>query len=259
MSADHGPTGTTDQQTRSLTNARIWLPFVLVGVVAAAADWVRRTDPIPILVRTQAPTTFQIRVSPMPTARRLVGVDLGALVGLRPLWLVELVAIHAVVLAFGAVATAAVISGYLDRPELRRSDAVTRLVAYYLAVLVTLGVLGLVLSVVPLVGLLVVVLGFWVFARLALAPVVALDGASVRGAARRSYALTRGKAFPLALFLLVLAAVEMVVLEEFTSVGGTFVATAVVGTLHATGIAHYYRRLGGDERRDVVDASPADD
>lgn len=222
---------------------RLWLPFALAGLVAAGADLFRAADPVPTVVRTVAPSTFHVQLPPTPGLFRLTGVDAAALVGLRPRWLVAVALVQTVVLLTSAAATAAVVATHLDRPELRSVRAVGRLAGYYLAVTVVLGVVGMVAQAVSALGLVFVLLGFWVFARSFVAPVAALAGAGPLRAVVESFGRTRGHALSLFVVLFVVV-VARTVLAELPFGVSAFVATTLLGTAHAVVVARSYRRLG---------------
>jgi hypothetical protein len=227
------------------------VPFLLVGLLAAAGDVWRLADGVSTVPQTTAQRGFlHVVLQPTPSPVSAVGTRLPAVVGLRTEPLLGVLAADGLPVLAAAVATVLVVARTPGTPTGERSlgrllaVGVPAVVAYQLATLVGFQILARGWPPGLLAYLAIVVL-LYVFVRLWLVPATIVT-AGPRAAVGRSLALTRGHGWTLfGLLLLVGVGANLLVSVPVllpSSLGvplpvGTALATAVVGAVHAVLLA----------------------
>lgn len=239
--------------TEAFGDPRLFVPFVVAGVFAVAFDAARFADPVPV-----DPTTFpeqgvHLTLTPVPGLWTVAGLPPGALLGLRPPFVLLVVVVYGLSLAVGSVATGAVLARVLDSPEMRRPVRLARLAGYTTLVSATLTLVVASGAFDGFVGIVAFVTALTVTARLFVAPVYVLGGAPVDEAVRRSVTVTRGHGLSIAVFVLGVGLLGYALVSVDTV--GPILATSLAGTVHAVGVARYYRRLTDAYRHTGSDAS----
>lgn len=218
-----------------------WLvPFTVAGLIVGLADWVRESDPIPMLVPEAFQETVSVQYSLVPTGTQRTIRVADALVDLRLPYLVGAVGLELVVLV--AVAGA----GYLTlRRAMGTSDSRAAVVRY--------GVLVAVVEFLPqwlgtahfsftnlLFGLLAIVLFMILAVRLFLVPGFVVMGCSFRSAVSQSRRQSRGVGWTLAGLVVVLG-ISSWGLAQIPLAGG-FLSMAIVGPVQAIAVGRLIQR-----------------
>ncbi|WP_435364970.1 hypothetical protein [Haloarchaeobius sp. DYHT-AS-18] len=222
------------------------VPYLLAGVVVAAVDTLRLADPVPVDVQTTGTNgLIHVRIRSFPGVVRVVQSWPTSLPGLEPAYLASTLAANVLAVACGVLAMALVVSRF-DAKTSRGRRPVGRLLAYALVLgALGSGVGGLALWV-GFPATLLAVLGMLVVAmRTYPVPVLLLRGRSVVDALRRSMTLTAGHnrlTFGLVTVLglgahLLASPVPLLDVDLPLAVG-TFLATTVVGPVHALATVH---------------------
>lgn len=221
------------------------VPFLLVGLLAAAGDLSRLADSVSTVPQTTAQRGFlHVVLQPTPTPISAVGTRLPAVVGLRTEPLLGVLAADGLPVLAAAVATVVVVARSPGTATEDRSlghllaVGVPALAAYQLATLLAFQIVARVWP--PgLLAYLAIVVVLYVFVRLWLVPATIVTGGP-RGAVGRSLALTRGHGWTLfGLVLLVgvganlLVSVPVLLPVDVPLPVGTALATTVVSAVHA--------------------------
>lgn len=223
------------------------IPFVVAGVVVAITDWIRTTDPLPMLVPDSFSETVsvQYRIVPMGTQRTARAVD--ALVNLRTPYLLGAVALELLVLASVAGA------GYLTLRWVLGTNGNRRVAVRYGLLVTAVGFVPQWLGMAQftftnlVVGIVAIVLFSVVAVRLFLFPGFVVAGESARTALRQSRHRSRGIGWTL-FGLVVVFGVTSWGLAQIPVAGG-FLSTAVVGSVHATALGVLVRDIGRSNSR----------
>ncbi|WP_115862634.1 hypothetical protein [Halorussus litoreus] len=257
-----GPSATAilaESVRRVVRDPALALPFAIVGVVLALVDRLRLRDPVP----TTSPdrvgdVSVGVSFPVYPSGVRSTGLDLAALVDLRPWYLLRTVGLEA--LAVFAVAFA----GWLT---ISRAAGVTpsreRLVSYLwfvVAVRILLGAFGLFddLAWVTLLALVALAVAF---VRLFAAPALVVvggdgregdeagegDTGSVYAAASRSSRLAHGRGATV--FGLVVAFGVAAWLLGSVPAVGALASTALVAPVHAVAVVTFVESVDPDRNR----------
>jgi hypothetical protein len=223
------------------------VPFLLVGLLAAAGDLWRLADSVSTVPQTTAQRGFlHVVLQPTPAPISAVGTRVPAVVGLRTEPLLGVLAADGLPVLAAAVATVVVVARSPGTPTGDRSlgyllgVAVPALVVYQL---VTLAAFQVIARGWPpgLLAYLAIVVLLYVFVRLWLVPATIVT-AGPRAAVGRSLTLTKGHGWAVfGLVLLVGVGANLLVSVPVlvpSSLGvplpvGTALATAVLGSVHA--------------------------
>lgn len=230
---------------RVRTDPFLCVPFSIAGVVVALADWLRVRDPLPAAEPAWTGDTVSVQFSLFPSGTARTTRELGALVDLKLPYLLGGVTLEA------AAALAVGIAGWVTVTRGLSADRSAGSGLRYvggLTVVSTLLVLvparELELGSLPL-ALLALVVVFLLVVRVFLFPGLLAADRGFVAALRRSVRLSRGVQW--SLFWLALAlGVTSWGLATVPVVGG-FLSTAVVGTVHAVGLAVLLGRLDADD------------
>ena len=242
----------------TLARPRLFVPFVLVGVLAVGLDALLRADPIPVVPRTYPERGLHVHIAVLPELWTTVSQPLRAFVGLRARYLLYVGTTTGLTAVTTALATGYVVAWYLDRPRTLRRGRLVRLAGYGVAVAALTTLLALVAAFGLFAGLLAIVAHLYLTTRLFAAPGYLLDGASVRGAVGRSVAATRGHGLSVVVFVVLVGVAGYLLVS--VPVVGPMLATTLAGTVHAVGVARCYRRVATPtERGTAGDALATDD
>lgn len=220
-----------------------WLvPFTVAGLVVALADWIRTTDPIPMVVPASFQDTLSVQYSivPMGTHRTVRVAD--ALVDLRLPYLAGAVGLELLVL-FAVCA-----AGYLTLQRALRTTRGRSAALRYGLLVVFVGFLPEWLGTAHhtfgnlLIGLVAIGLFTLIAVRLFLLPGFVVLGESFRTAIRRSRHRSHGLGWTL-VGLIVVVGVSSWGLAQIPLVGG-FLSTAIVAPVHAITLGLLVRRTG---------------
>lgn len=219
------------------------VPFALAGLVAALVDAVRFADPVPVQLQSWPYRgTIHVTLLVFPGGSSVAGLSPGTVLGLRPVFLAELVVLWGVALAATVVATGLTVieaSGGSWR-EVTRAQLV-RLFEYAVGVSIVAGALVLVAAVQFVVAVFALLFVLGLAARLFVAPpLVMLDGATPVAAALESNRRTRRDDLSLGGVVLV-AGILSYVLVSVPYIG-TVLSTAVVGAVYAVATVVAYER-----------------
>ena len=234
---------------RVAADPRLLGPFLLAGVVYALADFLRRTDPVPVVLadRIQDGTlsvAFGVYLSPNPTTAR----PLDALVGLRVDYLVWTAGVGL------ACLLAVIVAGWVTFARAEGGLPVRGLASYAVLVALVDAAFRLVVAVVgtddlgAVVGLPLVALTLWLMARLLAAPLYAARGRGPLSSVSRSFALLSGRTWK-ASGVVVAVGVTAHLLGSIPVAGA--LTSALVAPVHALAVVAFVRRA---ERREAAEA-----
>lgn len=218
------------------------LPFALAGLVVAAADWLRRTDPLPAYQTPALQKTVSVQYALFPAGTAQTGRTVDALVNLRLRYLLGAVALELAVLL--AVAGA----GYLTLARVLDTDRRAGAGYRYGAVVSVVQFLPVWLGPVDitvgnlLVGLVAIGLFSVVAVRLYLLPGLVVAGRPVWTALAESRRRSFGVGWSL-FGLIVVFGLGSWALALVPVVGG-FLSTALVAPAQAVSIGVMLRRTG---------------
>lgn len=211
------------------------VPFAIVGLLVALADWLGKQDPIPVATPGWFEQTLSVRYSlfPMGTARTVRPVD--ALLDLQTPYFVGAVALELLVLLAVGIAGWLTITRALDAE--RRLDSLARYLGGLSAMIVLSRLLGSPTINVDslLLGVLVLLVAALVLVRLFLFPGLLVAGCQFTTALHESVRESRGKRWTL-FWLIVVFGLAYWGLAH-TPIAGGFLSTAVVAPIHAVSIA----------------------
>lgn len=215
---------------------RLFVPFVLAGLLHSLLDWLRRRDPIPTLERGRpAGLDVTVEFAGYPTGVPQTGRPLESLVGLElPFLLWGLGTYGLALLAISAAGTLTIARALgVDATV----DAHVRLFGFVLA---TNGAFRLLASIELLQGMGLYGLGplavlFFLYVRLFLVPALLVGGSSPRRALTESNRFVRGRGW--AVFGLVLAIGLSAWLLAYVPAVGTLLSFSVVAPVHAVATA----------------------
>lgn len=204
------------------------LPFLVVALVVAGVEFLRRRGPVPVQTTSYSLATgFDVQSHIYPSALSQTTTPLNALVDLKPQYLAWVVGLELVTFLAVVVAGAVVVTRVTD------SSLSLAGVVRYGAFVVALGLLPSVnfsgASIV--VGLPLLVVAYYITVRLFAVPVFLVQGLGFRRAAGRSWAATDGRGWSV-FGVLVLLGIGYSLTAVVPTVGPAL-STAVFGTLHA--------------------------
>ena len=222
------------------------VPFALAGVVLSLLDWLRELDPIPTVAAGGArETTVGLEFQGYPTGAPATARRVGALIDLEPSSLGWAVGLELVALLAVAVA------GWYTIVRAAALERTARGLASYVGFVVLIVAAGRLLGSIGdvtlpgltglAVFLLVILVVLVAFARLFLAPGLAVAGSTPPRAIRRSVQLTGGSTGPLVVLVL-LYGLAAWLLGSVPQVGA-LVSSAVVAPVHALSIVVVLERL----------------
>lgn len=223
---------------RLYRDPRLFVPFLVVGVLLSVVDRLRRADPIPVIERAGIESgEITVAFVGYPTGLSRTIRPLEALVGLEFPYLIWGAGLH--VLALGAISVAGLLT--IGRamgvdPEL---GAGVRVFAYVFALDFFSRALGSIdaLQAMGLLGFVPLAFLLYLYVRLFAVPGFLVAGRSFRSAVYRSGRRTKGHG--LALFGLVLTfGLGSWLLAEVPHVG-TVLNTAAIAPVHAASIAAF--------------------
>lgn len=212
------------------------VPFTLLGCLAAVVDALRLADPVATVPKTAAQLGWvNVDLGLFPAAVSAVDTRLGAVLGLRLRWLLQVGVLEGLVLLATPAALLAV-TRVLDGTVRTPVRSYLRLLAYELAVLVGTATVSAEVS--GLLGIAVFVLAVYVVARLFPVPGMLARGEGFRDAVLGGHERAR---WSTGTRIVVLAAVALAahllvsvpVLTGLPLPVGTVLATAVAGTGYA--------------------------
>ncbi|MFD1589327.1 hypothetical protein ACFR9U_20305 [Halorientalis brevis] len=226
------------------------VPFAVVGVLVALADWLRQSDPIPVA----APDAFsdsvslQYSVLPQGTARTVRQVD--ALIDLTLPYLLWAVGLELV------VALAVGLAGWLTISRTLDSRSHPRTLGRYLLALGAIVSLPQLLGVSPvnidnfLLGLALLAALLFVFVRLFLVPAFLVTGSGFVAALRQSARRSRGHGMTFAGLIIVVGLASWGLAT--VPIAGGLLSTALVAPVHAVALG-----IISSPETDDVDATPS--
>lgn len=216
------------------------VPFAVVGLLVALADWLRKWDPLPVATPDAFGQTVSVQYSvfPMGTARTVRRV--GALVDLQIPYFFGAVALELLVLLAVGLAGWLTITRALGAE--RRLDSLARYLGVLSAVAILFRVLGS--STITTDSLLLGALAFFavylVLVHLFLFPGCLVAGSQFTTALRESVQESRGQGWSL-FWLIVVFGLASWGLAQIPIAGGGL-STAVVAPIHAVSLAVLIRR-----------------
>ena len=254
-------------ETRDLlrTRPRLFVPFLLVAVVAGGLDAVRLAGPVPATLTTVVQRgAVYTQPQAIPGVMSPVGLRPWAALGLQPTAVAHLLVTAGGTGLAGAAATVFVLTRTEGRPDVSWSGrrllrAAPLIVGFDLLVWAAVGLATPALrnqGVLAILGSGVAVL---LVGRLFLTPVGIVAGRSVPAALGWSWRWSEGHGWQLALLLVVLGGATHVLVSLPIALSvplpvGTVLATAVAGPAHAALLAVAADQIGGEDRRDPVTA-----
>ncbi|SER14150.1 hypothetical protein [Natrinema salaciae] len=246
---DDDPSGFALAARRVRREPTLLLPFAVAGVLLTVVDWLRRDDPLPVLVTNGGDAaTIRIEFAGYPTGVPATARSLEALIDLRLPYLAWGIGLE--IAALLVVATAGCLTIAWSRADERSGDdrderddwyqsLTGRRLLSYLGLVALFDAIGRLLGWIGdgglLLGVVIAVPLFAAFVRWFLAPAFVVDGAGPVTALRRSTRATRGIGWQV-LVLVVLFGLTAGLLGGLP-VGGTLLSTALVGSVHAVTIA----------------------
>lgn len=210
------------------------VPFAVVGVLVALADWLRQYDPIPVASTDALSQSVSIQYSVLPQGTSRTVRNVGALVDLKTRYLLWGIGLEVLVpLAVG-------IAGWVTIQRALDTDSRLRALSRYLialAVIVSIPQLlgGFSVDVNNfLFGLVLLAMALFVLTRLFLFPALLVTGSGFVTALRQSYAQSRGHGMTIAGLIIVIGLAYWGLAT--VPVAGGFLSTAVIAPIHAVTI-----------------------
>jgi len=241
---ERGPSATAilaESVRRLVRDPALALPFAIAGVVLALVDRLRLRDPVPTTSPQQfGDVTVGVSFPVYPSGVRSTGLDLAALVDLRPWYLLRTVGLEALAVLAVAFAGWLTISRAADVTPSR--EQLVSYIWFVVAVRLLLGAFDVFdgLAWVTLLALVALAVAFVrLFAAPALVVVGAADGGarSVRAATGRSSRLAHGRGATV--FGLVVAFGVAAWLLGSVPAVGALVSTALVAPVHAVAVVTF--------------------
>lgn len=211
------------------------VPFGVVGLLVALADWLRTQDPLSVAQPDSFEQTLSVQYSIFPTGTARTVRHADALVDLRVSYLLGAVALELLVPLAVGLAGWLTITRALD--SARRPRSLVRYLGVLLAVIVLPWILGAPTIDVEnvLLGTVALLAAALVLVRLFLLPGLLAAGRPFLTALRESVRVSQGSQWPL-FWLIVTVGLTSWGLAQVPIAGG-FLSTAVVAPVHAVSLA----------------------
>lgn len=223
-------------------NPRLFLPFLLAGLVVSAINAIHRIDPIPTRhVETILEGNINVAFVGYPAGYRSSSLVLEPVLGLRLPYLLWGLGSYVLSLTVLSVAGVLVISRVVDvEPTIDSWVGFGALVFAFDLVDRTLGSINALQEMGLLFGIPILVIWFLVLIRLFATPGLVVQGRSFGAAIYDSRRITRGHSGGIFVLILVIGLGNAVL--GAIPLAGTVLSTTLIGTLHASIIGVFSRQ-----------------